>query len=331
VDRSFAFRLALAALFVILTSACAQFRGIFADSPGRYEQWAGLIGEARAFERRIGFEDTGNFLHFAQDKESFTFCGYALRLYLPYSYEDPAIHWTYSVTEQECRAFGKNADIYFDAAEALGEIGTPVTRSMLGATPDRFLYLVFHEDCHDQFHLPAGIEEALCNVIAYRAVAAFGEAKFGSGSPEHAAITKYVSAESERSLLTRAYYRRLASLYARYERKELPERALLRERDAVLRLAERVLSRDAGSLNNVSLATDMTYDRYFPLLASIHDLLGSDLARTVIFFKRVDAVKPGRDQVMKQHALGDEDSAEFIRAYETAVVATIRQALESLP
>lgn len=322
-------RIALAALVVVLTGACAQFRGILGDSPGRYEQWAGLIGEVRAFERRIGFEETGNFLHFAEDRESFTFCGYASRLYLPYSYEDPAIRWTHDIEEEECRALGRGADVYFDAAEALGEIGTPLTRSMLGAPLERFLYLVIHEDCHDQFHLPAGIEEALCNVIAHRAMAAFGEEKFGPASPEHNAITRYVSVESERSLLTRAYYRRLASLYARHARKELPARALLRERDTVLRFAERVLSLDAGSLNIVSLATDMTYDRHYPLLVSAHDVLGSDLRRTVVFFKRVDALKPGRDRVRKQRSLDDDGSVEFIRAYEAAVVDTIRQELES--
>jgi hypothetical protein len=322
-------RLALAALVVALTGACAQFRGIFGDSPGRYEQWAGLIDEVRAFERRIGFEDTGNFLHFAEDQESFTFCGYASRLYLPYSYEDPAIHWTESVTEQECRALGKSADVYFGAAEALGEIATPVTRSMLGAPLERFLYLVIHENCHDQFDFPAGIEEALCNVIAYRAMAAFGKEKFGPASREHRAITRYVSVESERSLLTRAFYRRLASLYARHARKELPAHALLRERDSVLRFAERVLSLDAGSLNIVNLATDMTYDRHYPLLVSVHDVLGSDLGRTVLFFKRVDALKPRRDRVMKQRGIDDDRSVEFIRAYEAAVVDTIRQELEA--
>jgi hypothetical protein len=324
-------RLILAAAAVALTGGCAELRGLFEDVPGRYEKWAGLIDEMRAYERRIGFSETPNFLQIAEDQESFTYCGRAPHLQLPYSYEDPAIRWTHGISREECLALGRGDDVYFDEAEALGEIGTPLTRSMLDAPLERFLYLVFHEDCHDQYDLPAGIEEALCNVIAYQAMVVFATEKFGGGSAESKRVATYVDSQSERSLLTRAYYRRLAVLYARYGRKELSAQALLRERDAVLRLAERVLAREAGSLNNVSIATDMTYDRHYPLFVSIHGLLGSDLARTVHFFKVVDARKPDTDQVMKQKRLRNEDSVAFVRAYEAAVIETIRTELELHP
>jgi hypothetical protein len=105
----------------------------------------------------------------------------------------------------------------------------------------------------------------------------------------------------------------------------------MRERQTLFRLAERVLAREAGSLNNVSIATDMTYDRHYPLFVSIHDFLGSDLARTVHFFKTVDARKPAPEQVMKRQGLRDEKNLAFIRAYEAAVIDTIRAELDSLP
>ena len=322
-------KLIFAAVVIGLTGGCAELRGLFSDVPARYEKWAGMIDGMRAFERRIGFKETGNFLQLAEDQESFTYCGRASRLQLPYSYEDPAIDWTNGISREECVALGRGEDVYFDEAEALGEIGTPLTRSMLEAPLERFLYLVFHEDCHDQFEFPAGIEEALCNVIAYQAMVVFAREKYGPGSAEQRLVSTYVETQSERSLLTRAYYRRLAVLYARYGRKELTARALLRERDAVLRLAERVLAREPGSLNNVSIATDMTYDRHYPLFLSVHDLLGSDLARTVSFFKEVDARKPAREQVMKRYRIRDETSAAFIRAYEGAVIETVQRELDS--
>jgi hypothetical protein len=324
-------RLVLAAAAVALIGACAELRGLFDDVPGRYEKWAGLIDEMRVYERRIGFSETPNFLQIAEDQESFAYCGHASWLRLPYSYEDPAIRWTHDISREECLALGRDEDVYFDQAEALGEIGTPLTRSMLHAPLERFLYLVFHEDCHDQFEFPAGIEEALCNVIAYRAMVVFARDRFGPKSAEHARVAGYVAAQAERSLLTRAYYRRLALLYAQYERKELTARTLMRERHPLFRLAERVLAREAGSLNNVSIATDMTYDRHYPLFVSIHDFLGSDLARTVHFFKTVDARKPAPEQVMKRQGLRDEKNLAFIRAYEAAVIDTIRAELDSLP
>jgi hypothetical protein len=323
-------RLVLAAAAVALTGGCAELRGLIEDVPARYEKWAGLIDEMRAYERRIGFSETPNFLQIAEDQESFTYCGRAPRLQLPYSYEDPAIQWTHGISREECLALGRGEDVYFDEAEALGEIGTPLTRSMLEAPLERFLYLVFHEDCHDQFEFPAGIEEALCNVIAYQAMIVFARESFGPGSAEQRRVAAYVETQSERSLLTRAYYRRLSVLYARYGRKELTARALLRERDEVLRLAERVLGREAGSLDNVSIATDMTYDRYYPLFLSIHGLFGSDLARTVTFFKMIDARRPAPEQVMKRKGLRDEKSVAFIRAYEAAVIETVQRELDLL-
>lgn len=323
-------RLALAAAAMALIGGCAGLRGLFEDVPGRYEKWAGLIDEMRAYEHRIGFSETPNFLQIAEDQESFTYCGRASRLQLPYSYEDPAIQWTHGISREECLKLGRGEDVYFDEAEALGEIGTPLTRSMLDAPLERFLYLVFHEDCHDQFDFPAGIEEALCNVIAYQAMLAFTIQKFGQASAEQRLVTGYVELQSERSLLTRAYYRRLAVLYARYGRKELTAGALLRERDEVLTLADSVLVREKGSLNNVSIATDMTYDRYYPLFVSIHGFLGSDLARTVTFFKQVDVRKPAPGRVMKRHKLRDEKSVAFIRAYEAAVIEIIQRELDLL-
>ena len=57
------------------------------------------------------------------------------------------------------------------------------------------------------------------------------------------------------------------------------------------------------------------------------DALGRVLARTVAFFRRVDAIKPSPNEVMKKRGIASHDSVEFIRAYEAAVVATIEKAL----
>ena len=82
-----------------------------------------------------------------------------------------------------------------------------------------------------------------------------------------------------------------------------------------------------GSLNNVGMANEMSYSRHYPLLESVYDALGRDLARTVEFFRRVDAIKPSPNEVMKKRGIAAQDSVEFIRAYEAAVVGTIERAL----
>jgi hypothetical protein len=321
--------LAVCALLAALLGGCAQLRDIFIPQPpGVGDEWSVLLDEVRVFEKKIGFEETDNFFDLSQEQHAFPFCGYASRQHLPYSYEDPAIRWLDSVSEQECRTFGREADAYYGASEALGEIGTPVTPAMITSKLDRFLYLVIHEDCHDQFELPYGIEEPLCDLIAFKAMAAFSEEKFGYFAREDRAVRRYAATQSRLTRATIAYYDQLATLYARHQRAEISSEALLRERGAIFRKAERVLGGPRGELNNVGLANDMTYSRHYPPLESVFDALGRDLARTVAFFRQVDKGKPSRAAIMKRHRITTEDSVDFIRAYEAAVLETIRQVLQ---
>jgi len=320
--------LAVSALVAVVIAGCTQLRDLIMPSaPGVPEEWAPLLAEIRTFERRIGFRETDNFLNLNDEQASFPFCGYVSRFHLPYSYEDPAIHWIESVTEEECREAGRGADHFFGAVEAWGEVGTPVTPSMIDGKIDRFIYLVIHEDCHDQFNLPYGIEEALCNLITYRGMAQFGGEKYGRFTGTSRAISRYADTQSRISRATISYYDQLASLYARHERAEITSDALMRERDAIFRKAERALDWTQGELNNVGIANDMTYSRHYPLMESVFEALGRDLARTVAFFMHVDKIKPSKAEVMKRHRIAREQSAEFIRAYEAAIVETIRKAL----
>jgi len=314
-------RLAALALAVTVTAGC----GVWV--PHQESKWTALLEEVRAFERRMGFGKTDNFLDLSKEEEAITICGRASRLTLPYSYQDPAIQWRESVTEEECREGSKGSDIFYSRVEAWGEVGTPVTPSMLEGKLDRFLYLVIHEDCHDQFDLPYGVEEALCNVIAYKAMPAFSLERYGAKSREHKAVSQYASRQEVLTRGTKASYEQLEKLYGRYGRKEVSAEELLRERAALFRQAERALAWSRGALNNVGLANDMTYSRYYPFIESVYDTLGRDLERTVALFKRVDEIKPSRQAVMKRNRIADEHGAELLRVYEAEVVKTIEKAL----
>jgi hypothetical protein len=320
------------ALLAAAIAGCAQLQEIFTPSaPGVSAEWRALLDEIRLFEKRIGFEETDNFIDLEKDEESYPICGVAPQLALPYSYEDPTIQWRDIKTEKECRAAADGSDVYFATVEAWGEIGTPVTPSMVDAKLDRFLYLVIHEDCHDQFELPYGIEEALCNLITYKAMEIFTRQKFGSIAREHRAIRRYADEQSRLTRATKAAYEQLAALYARYDRGELTAAAMLRERAAFFAKVERKLALKRGELNNVILANDMTYSRHYPLLEKVHETLGNDIVRTIAFFREVDEHKPSTFSVRRRHRLLTETSVEFIRAYEAAVVETIENELAKLP
>lgn len=324
---------ALAAIAAVITAGgCTFLQDVTTRLPGPrlYERGAEVIGDLRAFERRIGFEPTDNFQDLGSETESYPFCGFVSQLVLPYSYEDPAIRWEDLETEADCRQLaGPGMDVYFGQTEAIGEEGTPVTTSMLAGTLVRFIYLVIHEDCHDQFDLPQGIEEALCNVITYNAMVAYAEDRQKSGFLQRVAMRRYAELESEHTRVAKSYYEQLEKLYGRYNRRELTAEALLAERAVIIEAAERSLRQERGSLNNVGLANDMTYSRHFPYLEGVFLALGRDLARTVAFFRKVDALKPTREGVRKQLRLKKGQELELIRAYEEAVLAAIRRELAS--
>jgi len=300
--------------------------------PRLYEKGAALIGGIRDFERRIGFHPTDNFRDLDRETEGYPFCGIVPNLQLPYSYEDPAIRWVEIPTEEDCRRLaGPGGDAYFGQSEAVGEMGTPVTTAMLARSLVRFVYLVFHEDCHDQFDLPFGIEEALCNVIAYHAMDQYAEERDRFSALERVALKRYSVREPERTRQARAFYGQLEALYARHARREIPVAALLEERAGIFARAERAIAWERGSLNNVGIANDMTYSRHFPFLERVFIALDRDLARTVAFFRQVDANKPPRATVMKRNGLKSDRGVEFIRANEAAVVETIEKMLAEAP
>jgi len=317
-------------LVVAAIAGCTLLQDATTRLPGPrlYDKSAAVIGGVRDFERRIGFKDTDNFANLDQETESFPFCGWVSSLYLPYSYQDPATRWSDATTEEECRSqAGSGNDAYFGQTEAVGEEGTPVTPSMLSGTLVRFIYLVIHEDCHDQYNLPYGIEEPACNVITYHAMAAYAAERDRFSPLERVALRRYSVREPERTRQAKAFYEQLEALYARHGRGEITAAALMEERAKIFARAERSLAWEKGSLNNVGIANDMTYSRHYPYLESVHFALGGDVARTVAFFRRVDAAKPTPASVMKRHGIKDDKSVAFVRAYEAAVIETAAKLL----
>jgi hypothetical protein len=220
-------------LLLAAIGGCTFLQDVATRMPGPrlYEKGAALIGGIRDFERRIGFRPTDNFRDLDKETEGYPFCGIVPSLQLPYSYEDPAIRWVEIPTEEDCRRLaGPGGDAYFGQSEAVGEMGTPVTTAMLARSLVRFVYLVFHEDCHDQFDLPFGIEEALCNVIAYHAMDQYAEERDRFSALERVALKRYSVREPERTRQARAFYEQLEALYARHARREIPAATLLEER-----------------------------------------------------------------------------------------------------
>jgi len=279
----------LAALAALLATACVQRDTRERQGPASaVTPWQTVVAEAKAFTLRIGFVPTANFTHTSTDLQDFPFCGRAPRLVLPYSYEDPAIEWRDDLTPVQCRSAAPAMDVHYGMSEALGEIASPVTPAMIASGVPRMVYLVVHEDCHDQFNLPYGIEEPLCEVISYRAMLAIAREPGPWTNEERKAIRDYAVVNAGRIPLNLRYYQQAAALYTRHARGELREDDLMREREAVFARAEASTGSPPGSINNVALANRMTYARHHAFVERVLERLGSDLGRLVSFFRQVD-------------------------------------------
>jgi hypothetical protein len=277
-------------LLAVAAGGCVQRE--VRDVPVKAEPdtpWQTVLAQAKAFTLRIGFVPTANFMHVSQDVKDFPFCGRASRLVLPYSYEDPAIEWLEAVSEAQCRSAAPAMDVYHGMSEAIGEVASPVTPAMIASGVPRMIYLVVHEDCHDQFSLPYGIEEPLCETLSYHAMKAIAAQPGPWNAAERRAILDYAVVNTAQIALNLRYYQQVALLYARHARGELREEALLHDRAAVFARAEASGGGPAGSINNVVLANRMTYARHHAFMERTFERLGSDLGRMVAFFQQVDA------------------------------------------
>lgn len=227
-------------------------------------------------------------------------------------------------TEEECRASAENTDVSFAKTEAVAGRATPVTAKLLVAPLARFLYVVMHEDCHEQFALPSGIEEALCNALAYAGMEKIARERFDDQPGERESISLFARAGAARAQFTRELYDELSALYARHDVAAISAETLLRERGELYRSAEQRLARPDGALNNVWLAMSITYSRHYELMQRALDAFDGDLVQTVAFFRRVDAAKP------PAIAATGASAVDFVRADEAAVVAVIEKLLGAL-
>ena len=307
---------------------CVEINQLASQGPPTVtSQWRELLVALRDFEQRIGFEATKNFASFSTDRVAYPFCGQSSNRQLPYSYQDPLIRWLDDIPEAKCLAVAPDTDSYFGEVEAWGEIGTPVTAAMVAGTLDRFVYLVIHEDCHDQFELPYGIEEPLCDIVTHRAMSAFSAQSFRWYAAENRAIKNYTRIEARHVRATIAHYGELEALYGRYRREEISHATLLKVRSQILGRAERALELPAGHLNNINIANYMTYSRHFPYLEQVVNRLHGDLPQIVEFFRYVDRRKPSADELMRRYRIAERKSVQFVRSYEAAVIETIEQVL----
>lgn len=251
-----------------------------------------LITDIKAFEARLGFDETENFRVYSDEIEAYDYYFYTSRVELPYSLDDPLLQHAAGRTGDATIDL-EEYDVFYYSIEAIAGVKTPVTESLLRAPLSRFIHVILHEDWHEQMDSPLGIEEPCAEVVSYQAAMLFAEEKFGQDSAVYQALKTEFSNKLEESELYRRYYEELINLYSQLDSGRITESAALSEKARI----HEVMARDIKGiwrasprqLNNAFIAFQMTYYRYLPLMYQVYSATDFNLAETMAIFRSVPA------------------------------------------
>jgi len=317
--------------------ACAEKEAIKKDDTlySVYKERMALVGDIKKYEENMGFKQTNNFLSYSGATNGYPICYIVSKFKLPYSYEDDAVDEITNIDKESCEAFNnKNTEAIFYPAEAVAGIGFPISRIMLEAPIARFLYLVFHEDFHEQVDLPAGIEEAVGDIIGLEAAKSFAKEKFGQNSNEYAAAENYADFMNGFAKEVLSSYSELEKLYGKLT--VMPENDFEMVRNEILEQLDKKLDyltenhkikRIIGKINIAYLGVIMTYSRHAALAEKVFLSMDGDIGKTFRFFKYIDTVKPSASMVMEKFG-GNWPRRDFIEFYEKEIVKEIEKQLE---
>jgi len=285
-------RKALLALFIVLfiiIPACQRPhpQAELADTPTYRLQ---LVEEMKAFEKKLGFDETDNFKTYSEATEAYDYYFYTPRTTLPYSLDDPLLQHGTGKPESSLIDLEKN-DVFFYSIESIAGVKTPITNSLLRAPLPRFIHIIFHEDWHEHMDSPLGIEEPCAEVVSYVAAMLFAEEKLGNDSVVYQTLEDEFNKKLEESKLYRQYYDELKALYSQFHSGAISEAETLSRKAELLAAMgnelEGIWGGKPDQLNNAFLAFQMTYFRHLPLMHDVFLNLNSNLAQTMTKFRAV--------------------------------------------
>jgi len=250
----------------------------------------GLIKEIKAFESGLGFSETENFKTYSDEIEVYNYTFFTPKTTLPYSLDDPLLQRS-AGTPESLGINPEDYDLFFYPIEALAEIQTPVTGSLLETPLHRFIYIIFHEDWHEQISTALGIEEPSGEVVGYHAAMLFTAEKFGADSATYKTLQAELNNKLKESQVYRQYYGELNHLYASLQSGQISEAETLSHKAALLKAMDSDIKDIWGGrrkqLNNAFIAFQMTYFRHLPFMQQVYTATNADLTKTISILSSV--------------------------------------------
>jgi len=292
-------------ILALTTVACGAPKRLAA--PGRPFPRQETITAIKDFEKTVGFQETKNFLTYADAVESYYRCYYTGKLELPASYEELQLA---RGNEEGCALDEEKYDIFFYPIEAVANGNIPVTSSLAKASEERLLVVVLHEDFHEQKQvqkLPPTITEAAATLIGFLTASEFAQTKLGVMSETYQNLSSEAGLFLQKAEIVNDYHVKLSSLYTSVSSGNITARNALAVKERLLTQMQeecKAIMPDPSSFNkcpaannNAGLAFDVTYTKYYPLLYELFLAQGRDLRTTIETIKQITRPLPKEDAI----------------------------------
>ncbi len=266
-----------------------------AEAPPSREE---IISGMKEFQQELGFPQTRNFEKHSGEVEAFHRCYFTGKLTLPTSYEE------LDLRQGACTVDPEKYDVFFYRIEAVASGKAPVTASLAGASVERLMVVVPHEDFHAHKQVrkaPAAAAEAVTTLAGFLTAAEFARRRFGEDSQIHRNLVQEAELFLQKAEIVNRYYEVLSRLYERVRRKkDVSREAALEEKRRLFLELEREcraipadpvsFNKCPGAFNNAGLAFDRTYTATYPAAYELYLAHGRDARATLAALQ--DALTP---------------------------------------
>lgn len=250
-----------------------------------------LVREIKAFEAKLGWSPTKNFDQYGETLDVYRYCTHAGEL--------DFVLLSFAVEKKDCEAMmGEGRDTTYYEVEAIAGVGTPLSRALVESSLSHFVYVVFHEDFHEQIRdIPTlALNESAAQLMSLLAGREFARKKYGENSTTYHELARNVELSLADAHIENRYYEKLTNLYDRVARGEIGRLDGFREKAVLYEQMQGECRKMGwrstfwsceGVTNNAVFGVSITYAAYYPLFYDLYKSCGEDTKRTGLLIMAV--------------------------------------------
>ncbi|MCK4667625.1 hypothetical protein KAU33_12795 [Candidatus Dependentiae bacterium] len=271
-------------------------------------------------EKKLGLPQFNNFKYYDENFKKGHIVYYCSSLKIPKNYVN--MYCEKLKTEKESLELKKELEflgheVYYRTYEATASM-RKISKSLLESDIYRKVYVIFHENMHDNLKLAEfqnnllSLEEACADIAGRFGALEYIEEKYGRESKEYKEAFRKVEKSFKYSKLIIKYFDKIEQLL----NSNIPEKEKLVKKKILLKdLAKERYDTCGCELKEISiaeLATRMTYSRFSPLTREVYKKAGSTKKAIIIFKELPDLINEIK---LKDSASAENFCVEFLKNY----------------